>query len=52
MQEFLRPSQPVGFPGAGQLPAGQHRLRFTVAGKYVASTGYLFGVDAIDLLDE
>jgi hypothetical protein len=34
------------------LTAGQHRLRFTVAGKNVASTGYLFGVDAIDLLDE
>jgi hypothetical protein len=38
--------------GNHQLTAGQHRLRFTVAGKNVASTGYLFGVDAIDLLDE
>jgi hypothetical protein len=38
--------------GNHQLTPGQHRMRFTVAGKNVASTGCLFGVDAIDLLDE
>jgi hypothetical protein len=39
--------------GAGKhaLGAGQHRLRFTVAGKNAASTGYALGVDAIDILD-
>jgi len=34
------------------LAAGQHHLRFTVAGKNAASTGHFFGIDAIDLLDE
>jgi hypothetical protein len=38
--------------GNHQLAAGQHHLRFTVAGKNPSSTGHLFGVDAIDLLDE
>jgi len=38
--------------GNHKLAAGQHHLRFTVAGKNAASTGHLFGVDAIDLLDE
>ncbi len=38
--------------GNHELAAGQHHLRFTVAGKNAASTGHLFGVDAIDLLDE
>jgi hypothetical protein len=28
------------------------RQRFTVARKNAASTGYVFGVDAIDLLEE
>jgi hypothetical protein len=37
--------------GRHQLAAGQHRIRFTVVGKCAASTGYRFGVDAIDLLD-
>jgi hypothetical protein len=38
--------------GKHALGAGQHRLRFTAAGKNLASTGYAFGVDAIDLLDQ
>jgi hypothetical protein len=38
--------------GNHELAAGQHHVRFTVAGKNPASTGYSFGVDAVDLLDE
>jgi hypothetical protein len=38
--------------GTDFLAAGEHRLRFTVAGKNAGSTGHFFGVDAIDLLDE
>lgn len=38
--------------GNHHLNAGQHRIRFTVTGKNPVSTGYLFGIDAIDLLDE
>ena len=32
------------------LAAGPHRLRFTSPGRTAASTGWLFGLDAIDLL--
>jgi hypothetical protein len=38
--------------GNHQLTAGPHHVRFTVTGKNPASTGFLFGIDAIDLLDE
>lgn len=38
--------------GNRDLALGEHRVRFTVDGKNAASTGHLFGVDAIDLLDE
>jgi hypothetical protein len=37
--------------GTHHLAAGQHRMRFTVVGKNSASTGFSFGIDAIDLLD-
>jgi hypothetical protein len=37
--------------GEHELAAEQHRLRFTVTGKNAVSTGYQFGIDAIDLLD-
>jgi hypothetical protein len=36
--------------GNHQLSAGLHRLRFTAATKSWASTGYFFGLDAVDLL--
>jgi len=36
--------------GTHALAAGPHRLRFTVLGRNAASTGWLFGLDAIDLL--
>jgi len=36
--------------GTLDLAAGQHRLRFSVAGKNAVSTGFYFGLDAIDLL--
>lgn len=36
--------------GTHDLAAGPHRLRFTAAGRHAASTGTLFGLDAIDLL--
>jgi len=36
--------------GAHELAAGRHHLRFTAVGKNPASTGYHFGLDAIDLL--
>jgi len=35
--------------GTHELAAGQHRLRFTAVGKNGASTGYSFGLDAVDL---
>jgi hypothetical protein len=38
--------------GKHTLEAGEHRIRFTVAGKHPGSTGYLFAVDAIDLLGD
>jgi hypothetical protein len=37
--------------GDHELTAGQHHFRFTVEGKNAASTGHLFGIDAIDFLD-
>ena len=37
--------------GSHNLAVGQHLLRITVAGKNVNSAGYMFGIDAIDLLD-
>jgi len=36
--------------GTLDLAAGQHRLRFAVVGKNAASTGFCFGIDAIDIL--
>jgi hypothetical protein len=36
--------------GTLDLAAGQHRLRFAVVGKNTASTGFCFGIDAIDIL--
>ena len=36
--------------GTPDLAAGQHRLRFSAAGKNAVSTGFYFGLDAIDLL--
>lgn len=36
--------------GTHELAAGRHRLRFTAVGRNPASTGYRFGIDAIDLL--
>ena len=36
--------------GTHAFTAGQHRIRFSNAGKNTASTGYSFGIDAIDLL--
>ena len=38
--------------GNHDLNAGSHSLRFKVVGKNPASAGHLFGIDAIDLLDE
>jgi hypothetical protein len=38
--------------GNHDLTPGQHRMRFRVIGKNASSSGHLFGVDAIDLLDE
>jgi mono/diheme cytochrome c family protein len=35
--------------GTHELAAGQHRLRFTAVDKNRTSTGYYFGLDAIDL---
>ena len=36
--------------GTHDLTAGPHSLRFTAAGRNAASAGWLFGLDAIDLL--
>jgi len=36
--------------GDHELTAGIHKLRFTAATKSLASTGYFFGLDAVDLL--
>ncbi|HWY88431.1 MAG TPA: hypothetical protein VNX28_17095 [Gemmataceae bacterium] len=36
--------------GTHSMATGTHRIRFTVSGKEATSTGYSFGVDAIDLL--
>ena len=36
--------------GDHHFTVGQHRLRFSSSGKNAASTGYYFGIDAIDLL--
>jgi hypothetical protein len=36
--------------GTRDLAAGPHRLRFEVAGRGEASTGFAFGIDALDLL--
>jgi len=38
--------------GTRDLSAGRHRLRITVVGKDPASTGFAFGLDAVDLMDE
>ncbi len=37
--------------GTQELSAGRHRLRITAVGKDPASSGFAFGLDAIDLLD-
>lgn len=36
--------------GIHKLRAGDHALRITVAGRHPASTGFSFGLDAVDLL--
>jgi hypothetical protein len=38
--------------GSHDLTPGQHRIRFASIGKDAASTGYAFGIDAIDLLSD
>ena len=36
--------------GTMDLPAGEHRLRVASVGKHAGSTGFSFGLDALDLL--
>ena len=36
--------------GQHQLSTGKHRLRFTVVGNNASSSGFVFGLDTIDLL--
>jgi hypothetical protein len=36
--------------GTLEIPAGRHRLRIAAVGKNPASQGFIFGLDAIDLL--
>lgn len=46
--EGVIPSGPVDL-GTMELSSGAHRLQFTVTGKNAQATGYLVGVDAIQL---
>lgn len=38
--------------GSHHFAVGRHRLRFSSIGRNAASTGYYFGIDAIDLLSD